>query len=331
MDGEVGTNALHPSLTGACEEEEEESRPLASEQRVLAEGGVEIVVDALAADVACYSDGITNTQSSLKRRRFAEDSAAAAEFQRCGGCTDQPAKYTCPRCNFRSCSLSCCKRHKVDLDCSGQRNPVAFTPLQNMDDQTLSSDLHFLEGGMRTVDVAKRLRPASNRFNAPKKISILEEHCGKRNIRLHVLSRGMSRRTANTSYYSLETDEIQWKIEWQFPASNATHFDSRISEKEPLLQALKRHLQECADLSLYKAHSPEDLSIVMRKERVPANKVSYFEMSSSKTLKELLHDKDIIEFPTLLVLLPEERSKYPVVYVGEQGEESVDLFNLSAP
>lgn len=74
----------------------------------------------------------------------------------CQECQSNEFRYQCPRCNFRSCSLACCKAHKEKLSCDGKRDKTAFLRLSQMDDQTLSSDYHFLEDVLRNVDSGKR-------------------------------------------------------------------------------------------------------------------------------------------------------------------------------
>jgi len=45
---------------------------------------------------------------------------------KCEVCNDQEAKYTCPRCEVKTCCLTCVNTHKKELECDGQRNKVAY-------------------------------------------------------------------------------------------------------------------------------------------------------------------------------------------------------------
>jgi hypothetical protein len=80
----------------------------------------------------------------------------------CQVCNQKESQYTCPRCYLRTCSLVCCHAHKqpkaaTTLGCSGKRDVTAYVSMSQMDDNTLSSDYHFLNGGTQQVDSCKRL------------------------------------------------------------------------------------------------------------------------------------------------------------------------------
>lgn len=77
--------------------------------------------------------------------------------KRCEECHQKTALYQCPRCNFRSCSLECCVKHKKRLDCNGKRDRTAFLRIRDMSDDTLRSDYHFLEDVLGNVESSKRL------------------------------------------------------------------------------------------------------------------------------------------------------------------------------
>lgn len=48
-------------------------------------------------------------------------------------CAKNEAKYTCPRCEVKTCCLECVKIHKKELDCNGLRDKVKFKRLKNFD------------------------------------------------------------------------------------------------------------------------------------------------------------------------------------------------------
>ena len=75
----------------------------------------------------------------------------------CQECQVQEFCYQCPRCSFRSCSLTCCRAHKERLACNGKRDRTTFCRLSQMTDQTITSDYHFLEDVLRNVDTGKRI------------------------------------------------------------------------------------------------------------------------------------------------------------------------------
>mmetsp|Transcript_35535 Transcript_35535/g.100082 ORF Transcript_35535/g.100082 Transcript_35535/m.100082 type:complete len:445 (+) Transcript_35535:62-1396(+) len=63
----------------------------------------------------------------------------------CGEC-GKGAKYSCPGCGRRSCSVICVKSHKAKYDCSGKRRrDVDYCPLHQFDEAKLLQDYEFLE------------------------------------------------------------------------------------------------------------------------------------------------------------------------------------------
>ncbi|VDN33728.1 unnamed protein product [Dibothriocephalus latus] len=63
----------------------------------------------------------------------------------CKVCTSVEAKYTCPRCALKTCSLECCLRHKKEAGCSGKRNLAAFVSRKDYDYFNFLSDYRLLE------------------------------------------------------------------------------------------------------------------------------------------------------------------------------------------
>lgn len=54
----------------------------------------------------------------------------------CEVCGTTEAKYTCPRCEVKTCCLACVNIHKKELECDGARNKLLYKPLskfQNLD------------------------------------------------------------------------------------------------------------------------------------------------------------------------------------------------------
>lgn len=67
------------------------------------------------------------------------------------------SKYRCPRCHCRTCSLECCLQHKSESDCDGKRDRVAYVPLHEFTDSTLTSDYYFLEDAIAKRERGKNL------------------------------------------------------------------------------------------------------------------------------------------------------------------------------
>lgn len=74
----------------------------------------------------------------------------------CEVCNITKAKYTCPRCEVKTCCLKCNKIHKVELECDGTRDKTKFVPLKKMTNFDLSSDYRMLEEVTRSVEGYKK-------------------------------------------------------------------------------------------------------------------------------------------------------------------------------
>jgi hypothetical protein len=57
----------------------------------------------------------------------------------CQVCSAGTAKYTCPGCGVRSCSLGCVQQHKAANGCSGKRDRLGYVPLADYSEKQLLS------------------------------------------------------------------------------------------------------------------------------------------------------------------------------------------------
>lgn len=69
----------------------------------------------------------------------------------CSICLSQNAKYTCPGCTTRFCSLACSTSHKSKTGCTGQRDKVAYVPMNEFGWGKMMDDYVFLEDVSRKV------------------------------------------------------------------------------------------------------------------------------------------------------------------------------------
>ncbi|KAJ3373597.1 Box C/D snoRNA protein 1 [Allomyces arbusculus] len=169
-------------------------------------------------------------------------STPATGKAQCGVCAVNDAKYKCPRCSARTCSLACVKQHKAAENCDGQRSKTHFVSMEQYDENTLYSDYTFLEDVARTADVSARARvkdPVIHKVAGPRaaragkltpKQRYLVTQAGKRGVRLRFLPRGMSRASANQSYYDAKQDKLFWTIEFVFVDLPAENSDTTSSE-----------------------------------------------------------------------------------------------------
>ena len=58
----------------------------------------------------------------------------------CAVCRAGIAKYTCPRCANKSCSIVCINKHKAEKDCSGRADVVANVPRSEINENVVRKD-----------------------------------------------------------------------------------------------------------------------------------------------------------------------------------------------
>ena len=159
----------------------------------------------------------------------AGDEEEAGTSTACEECRAAEAKYKCPACGVRTCSLVCVRAHKQRMSCSGVRDKTKYVPMDKLGDREMFSDISFLDDVKRVRDVARRSRPIPPRpeTNLPHFMKTLRFQARKRGTRLLFLQPGMKRRAENTTYYHRGKDQLYWRVEWDFGSVQGTFADNR--------------------------------------------------------------------------------------------------------
>lgn len=71
----------------------------------------------------------------------------------CGGVQ---AKYSCPKCEVKTCSLKCSRIHKAELACDGLRDKTKYLPMHQFDDVVCESDYRLLQSITDRLDAIKK-------------------------------------------------------------------------------------------------------------------------------------------------------------------------------
>ncbi|KAJ9598053.1 hypothetical protein L9F63_026842 [Diploptera punctata] len=119
-------------------------------------------------------------------------------FKRLGNCEvcNKDAKYTCPRCEVKTCKLNC----------DGVRNKVAYKHLSNFTNLDLLSDYRLLQETANNVE--NITRDPSKQYTAKKELPInlykLRAAASRRGTQLHFLPHNFTRSKENTTYFNWE-------------------------------------------------------------------------------------------------------------------------------
>lgn len=248
---------------------------------------------------------------------------------------ENEAKYTCPACNTKTCSVECVKRHKLRLECSGEVDPTKFIPnkLLSSSQTLVNRDYNYLlnferkvslgksdikttarnvfKRNISTPNAIKRQKPNSeivdprmeqvNRVfpNAPQ-TSIKRENT----LVIHLLS-GMSRNIQNKSGFDKKAGSYIWTVEWvPVDASGIAHksfISFRLKEGSILWECLPLNVLQNSipneEFSKEKLHFYLENCI-----NTSPNQRSIIKLNAEDTLAVALADKVVLEYPRIYIV-----------------------------
>lgn len=238
---------------------------------------------------------------------------------KCEVCSKVEAKYTCPKCEVKTCSLDCVNIHKKELQCDGIRDRTKFIPIRSMTEKDFMSDYHFIEEATHFVESQKRKQALSrNQSSLPPKKLKLRSACLKRKIFLKYFKNTFSKSQENSSYFQQKTNKIMWHVEWVFPKLDNLKVSIKQSDEEVVLGEHLAKLfekQNNEQLQFYQSKGIGNLTILLKAESVKNCKKRFFSLDCKKTLKENLANKTIIEFPTIYITYDDH--DYEVIESGK--------------
>lgn len=258
------------------------------------------------------------------------------------------AKYTCPKCEVRTCSLVCVNLHKKELDCDGIRDKAKFIPLTSFADLDLLSDYRFLEQVGRLIDTKKRnperryMRQSNLRQNnLPVHLHKLRCAASYRKVSLLFMPQIFNRHKENTTFFNWKTNELFWRIEWIFPQAQNIKWivertldnirlstlmeqvlDPVSSENESDIEKLNIKLALADKLQFYRAAGLTSIKVLLKAEKVKKAHSKFYELDLTLTLRENLENKAIVEFPTLYVIMKDHSNMYEIIDTDEETSDT---------
>uniref|UniRef100_A0AAG5DTN7 Box C/D snoRNA protein 1 n=1 Tax=Anopheles atroparvus TaxID=41427 RepID=A0AAG5DTN7_ANOAO len=257
-----------------------------------------------------------------------EDTAMILEKRlgTCEACNSKPAKYTCPRCEVKTCSLNCLNLHKRELKCDGVRDKTKYLPLAKMTKMDLMNDYYFLEECTKFVEDRKRDRNKGyTRYNKnlPTHLFRLRQAANNRQISLRFLLQNFTKRQKNTSQLDFKSGVIYWRVEWCFPnGKEALLFvDDRLCENVKLYEAVGKYLHPDtndtfpgkAKLTNYQSRGLSGLQLLLKAEGIKRCRNRFFLLDINSTIRECLAGKTVVEYPTIYVVVKDQLEEYNVV------------------
>ncbi|KAJ8957600.1 hypothetical protein NQ314_006526 [Rhamnusium bicolor] len=262
----------------------------------------------------------------LKEEPGTSNADNVSKLGSCEVCASHNAKYTCPKCEVKTCSLKCCKIHKLEIDCDGQRDRTKFIPINKLTNLDLSSDYRLMEEISRNIEASRK--KFGRRFDdIPRHLYRLKNAAKLRRITVKFLPYKFARRRNNTSQLNMKTNIIYWHIDWIFVnAENLKLFDTNVPETDKLSSILSKYLvkqnDECLQekLQYYQAAGIPGIKLYLKAEQKAGKK--FYELDPSLTLAACLEKKLIIEYPTIHVVLRDHGLAYNVI--DSDDEENIE-------
>lgn len=262
------------------------------------------------------------------------------KLENCEVCGANKAKYTCPKCEVRTCCLECVHIHKRELECNGIRDKTKFKPLKSFTDLDVLSDYRLLEEVGRTIEQLKRdpFKKCTRLSNLPVHLHKLQAAAFKRKTSLQFMPQHFSRHKDNTTFLNWKTNELYWRIEWIFPQAESTKW---ITERALESTRLSTLIEEVLDpvksfdskndieelnlrmrlndrLQFYQAASLSGIKVLLKAEKVVKSELRFYELDVTLTLKENLENKTIIEFPIVYVILKDHSYMYDIIDTDDE-------------
>ncbi|CAK9812859.1 Box C/D snoRNA protein 1 [Anthophora quadrimaculata] len=263
-------------------------------------------------------------------------------LENCEVCNTDKAKYTCPKCEVRTCSLRCVNIHKKELECDGIRDKTKFVTLQSFTDLDLLSDYRLLEEVGRTVEQLKRdpFKKCTRQNSLPMHLKKLKTAAFKRKISLQFMPQHFSRHKNNTTFLNWKSNELYWRIEWIFPQAEYTKWvtekaleTTRLSAlMEEILDPVKSlenkndieelNLRMCLNdrLQFYQAAGLPGVKVLLKAEKIAKSDLKFYELDITLTLMENLENKIIIEFPVIYIVLKDHSYMYEIITADDEDD-----------
>ncbi|KAK9884661.1 hypothetical protein WA026_007504 [Henosepilachna vigintioctopunctata] len=244
---------------------------------------------------------------------------------KCEVCNFKDAKYTCPRCEVKTCSLKCNQIHKSEVECTGERDRTKFIPMKKFTNFDLSSDYRLLEETSRNIEVCRKKYGKRMKYDLPFTLIKLKNGAAARKTFLKFLPPSFERRKNNSTTFDPKNNTILWHLDIIFTNSNNFHLNEcKVPEDKKISSILSKYIEKQGDpilnkqLDLYQAAGFSGIRVLLKAEKCKGKK--FYDIDLSMTLKECLKNRIIIEYPVLYVIRKEHIDLFDIIDSDDDGE-----------
>ena len=139
----------------------------------------------------------------------------------CEICKKEQYKYNCPRCQMKTCSVSCVKTHKKKYGCDGEKDKFKLVSKQaDYNEQVFHRDVNFLNTAINEINTSNKKVYNLTEYtdNSQNKIFKTFKRILKkfRDINYYKSPSIMECNKYNKSYSDTNTKKIFWTIKFNF-------------------------------------------------------------------------------------------------------------------
>ncbi|MCO5554204.1 hypothetical protein L7F22_007732 [Adiantum nelumboides] len=182
------------------------------------------------------------------------------------------------------------------------------------------ADYQLLEEALRKSESARRYRaPFNTRKLEPYDRSmILKRQARRRRINLVILPRGMTKRVDNSSWFCRRRKCIFWRVEWHFHSTDLVLISPSADENGSPVKVLEQQLGRVRTDNMQKirkfCRKPiEAMRFLVAKQMCKGKQRTYMELDPLEPLGAQLDQMTIIEYPTILVVSPDDDTKFIII------------------
>ena len=245
----------------------------------------------------------------ILRRKIHKSLPTNQKPKSCHFCSNTP-KYKCPKCQISTCSLKCCKQHKVDFSCDGVRDQTKFIDKKSYVERDFKRDIHFLEdlnrnflacsGKVARFEAAQSIATDSKPKNTQNHVhqkKFQKFLKNKLNIEYLILPNFYEQHLKNTSRINNKSKKIFWTLK-----INNKYFQN-LPGNSKLGEALKKCLAVTSKIVIENwSVGMFDLSGSAENRRKATNFKKFINLDITKTLNDNFKNKVILEVPDLRVI-----------------------------
>ena len=128
-------------------------------------------------------------------------------------------------------------------------------------------------------------------------VKLLQKQANQRDTFLVLMPVGIGKRKRNTSQFLHSSKTIFWRVEWFFPAADVVVVNPFMSEDTTMRSALEQHLNKYPELIV-----DASIDTVHCYLKVAGDvESSWIKIDLKQSLRTILKNQQIVEFPELLV------------------------------